>query len=82
MGYGARIRHLREGRGLKAKFVAERLGLTPAQYCDLEKGRKRLTAELAAGLADLFGITTDVILRPEVSGTLNDEQAVALDPTG
>lgn len=71
MNYGARIRELRSSRGLKAKFVAAKLGLSSAQYCDLEKGRKKLTADIVARLACILDVKTDDILCPEVSGTLN-----------
>lgn len=70
MDYGARIRELRMARGIKAKFVAEKLGLTAAQYCDLEKGRKQLTADLVTRLACVLHVRTDDILCPHVSETL------------
>lgn len=70
VNYGTRIKEIRESKGLKAKFVAEFLGLSSAQYCDLEKGRKKLTAELIRGIADVLGVSTDDILRPYVSETL------------
>ncbi len=82
MNYGAWIRCLRESRGLKAKFVAQKIGISPVQYSALEHGRKKLTADLVPKLADVFGLSADDILRPQVGETRTDEQAATLDPTG
>lgn len=70
MNYGIRIKEIRESKGLKAKFIAESLGLSSVQYCDLERGRKKLTAELVRGVADILGVATDDILRSHVSESL------------
>lgn len=62
MSYGARIRALRLERGLKAKYVAQKIGLSASQYSDLEHDRKKLTADLIVGLVDVLRITADEIL--------------------
>lgn len=75
MDYSKRVREFRVNRGLKAKFVAERTGLSSTQYCALEKGRKKLTADLAVKLADVFGVSLNDLLCPQVSGTLTKREA-------
>jgi transcriptional regulator with XRE-family HTH domain len=62
MSYGGRIRTLRLERGLKAKYVAEKIGLSASQYSDLEHDRKKLTADLIVGLVELLRVTADDIL--------------------
>jgi transcriptional regulator with XRE-family HTH domain len=62
MHCGRRIQRLRLERGLKAKFVAEKLGLSPSQYSDLEHDRKKLTADLIVGLASVLHVSADDIL--------------------
>jgi transcriptional regulator with XRE-family HTH domain len=62
MSYGARIRALRLERGLKAKYVAKKIGLSASQYSDLEHDRKKLTADLIVGLVDVLRVSADDIL--------------------
>lgn len=62
MSYGRRVQRLRLDRGLKAKYVAEKLGLSPSQYSDLEHDRKKLTADLIVGLASVLHVSADDIL--------------------
>lgn len=62
MSYGERIRRLRLERGLKAKYVAQRIGLSASQYSDLEHDRKKLTADLLVGLVDVLRISANDIL--------------------
>ncbi len=64
MCYGNRIKDVRERKGLKAKYVADKLDMSASQYCDLEKGRKKLTADLVVKIANILEIKTDDILCP------------------
>ena len=70
MTYGEQIRKIRERKGIKAKYVAGKLGLSASQYCDLEKGRKKLDAHLTVKIAGILEVTPNDILCPGISVTL------------
>lgn len=61
MNYGQRIKTIRELKGIKARFIAEKLNLSPAGYSGIERGRTKLTAERAAEIAEILGIKIDEI---------------------
>ena len=60
-----KLRILREQHGLSQRMLAEELGFTPAYIHFLETGKKKPNVELAIKLADLFGVSLDVLLRDE-----------------
>jgi transcriptional regulator with XRE-family HTH domain len=71
---GANLRALRLQRGLSQTDLAHQLGLARRGYIsNLETGRKAPSLALVVQLADLFGVTTDDLLRDtirlEVKGT-------------
>jgi transcriptional regulator with XRE-family HTH domain len=63
-----RIREIREktrdknGKKLSGIAIAKILGITPQYYYEIERGEKNLSAEMAAQLAEIFGVTTDYLL--------------------
>lgn len=59
---GDRIRATRRARNLTGGEVARRLGISAQYYYNIENGRRKLSAELAAGLAQLFGVSADYLL--------------------
>jgi transcriptional regulator with XRE-family HTH domain len=63
---GTKLRNLRfQHRWSQAELV-RRLGLTARSYIsNLEAGRKAPSIELVMQIADLFGVTTDTLLRDE-----------------
>ncbi|MZP30789.1 helix-turn-helix domain-containing protein [Heliobacterium undosum] len=69
MGCGSNVRELRVMKGLKAKFVASKIGVSPSMYCDMEKERRRIDASILAKIADVFGVSADELLRPRVRET-------------
>ncbi|GEM_PF-760962 len=42
--------------------VAKRLNITSQYYYEIERGKKRMSGEMAARLAEMFGVTTDYLL--------------------
>lgn len=71
MTYGERIKKLREAKGIKAIYVAERLGLSPAGYSGIEKGKSKLSAERAAEIAKILEVPiTRIFFDDEISVTL------------
>ena len=57
-----RIRDLREDRDLKQKQIAEFLLCDQSLYSKYERGERPLPLDLAAKLADFYGVSTDYIL--------------------
>jgi transcriptional regulator with XRE-family HTH domain len=58
----SRIRSIRRQKDLSGTKVAEMLGISAQYYYDIEKGKRNLSAEMAARLAEIFGVTTDYLL--------------------
>lgn len=61
---GDKLRYLRTQRHMTQVELAQRLGLARQGYVsNLEAGRKAPSLELVVQIADLFGVTTDYLLR-------------------
>lgn len=56
------LRKIRKDKNIKAKCIAEYLGVSPQYYYDLEKGRRRLNIDLIIQLADYFQVSIDYLL--------------------
>ena len=54
--YGNRIRKIRKTKGITSCYVAKKLGLTPGGYSDIERGRRKLSAERAEKIAEILDI--------------------------
>lgn len=68
MHFGQKLYTLRIQRQMTLKELAMAVGHTAHGYIsELEAGKKRPTVELVIKLAHLFGVTTDQLLRDEVS---------------
>jgi transcriptional regulator with XRE-family HTH domain len=59
---GSRLKELRKQKKLSGYKLAEKLGVSPQYYYELERGEKRLNEEIITALADIFGVTSDYIL--------------------
>lgn len=55
------LKKLREQRGLKQKFVAERIGISPNYYSQIENGHRYPQVEHLLKLRDIFNVTLDDI---------------------
>lgn len=62
---GSTIREFRELRGLKADELANAVGISRPYLANIEAGRKRLPAELAAKIAEHLRVRQISILRPD-----------------
>ncbi|MED4124047.1 helix-turn-helix transcriptional regulator [Halalkalibacterium halodurans] len=61
------------GKKLSGIAIAKKLGITPQYYYEIERGEKNLSADMAAKLADIFGVTTDYLLgKTDDTGTENN----------
>lgn len=52
---GAKIKRIREERGIEAKAVASHLGVTPGYICEVEAGRRNISAFLAWQIEKVLG---------------------------
>ncbi|TYP71411.1 DNA-binding XRE family transcriptional regulator [Paenibacillus methanolicus] len=57
-----RIRITRRVKDLTGAEVAEKLGISTQYYYNIERGRRKLSAEHAVKLAELFGVSLDYLL--------------------
>lgn len=55
------LKSLREERGLKQKFIAEKLGITANYYSQIENGHRPPQIEHLLILRDLFNVSLDEI---------------------
>lgn len=55
------IKHLRENRGIKQKFVAEQLGITANYYSQIENGHRLPQLEHLLILRNMFKVSLDDI---------------------
>ena len=75
--FGQKLHTLRVGRGLTLKDLAKALGYTAHGYIsELEAGKKVPTVELVLGVARLFEVTTDQLLKDELELKFDTEVAV------
>jgi transcriptional regulator with XRE-family HTH domain len=66
--FGAKLRHLRVREKLSQTDLAHRLALASRAYVsNLEAGRKMPSLDLVVQISDLFGITTEYLLRDRIS---------------
>jgi len=57
-----RLREIRKQKKIRPHDIAYTLGITIASYYRYEKEEQRLSADMLAKLAQLFGVSTDYIL--------------------
>jgi len=65
---GARIKALRQERGLLQKQLAEKAGLTASMVSQIESGRLTPTLPTLGKLAGVFGISVSELLEPPAAG--------------
>jgi transcriptional regulator with XRE-family HTH domain len=63
-----RIARLRRERGYSQTELAERIGIIQALVSDYEKGKLRLSADMAVRFARALEVTTDDLLQPKKRG--------------
>lgn len=55
------IKRLREDRGIKQKFIAEQLGISPNYYSQIENGHRQPQIDHLLKLRQIYGVTLDEI---------------------
>lgn len=76
--FGEKLRALRQNRGYTLRQLGSMLGVHHTHVSQLETDRKVPNAAMILKIADLFGVTTDVLMRDELELDLgSDDQGVA-----
>lgn len=57
-----RLKSLRESKGYKQNFIAEKIGIKSNTLSGYESGTRRPDAEILAKLADIYDVSTDYII--------------------
>ena len=68
MNIGKRIKELRSERGIKATFVADKIGIKGGLLSSIECERSNPTIPQLISLSDFFGVSIDYLIK----GTNND----------
>ena len=74
MTLGRFLKAFREADELSQTVFAKKLGLSRANLCDLEKGRKQVTPERAAKLAHKLGVPETVLIQLAMQDSLRAAQ--------
>jgi transcriptional regulator with XRE-family HTH domain len=64
--FSEKLRRLREQHGLSQKQLADQLGFTRFHISHLESGRTKPNAEILVCIANIFGVSVDVLVRDEL----------------
>lgn len=66
--FGKKLRHLRTENNMTLMALAEALGYSAhGHISELEAGKKVPTVEFVIKVSDLFGVSTDELIRDEVA---------------
>ncbi len=63
MNIGKRIKELRSERGIKATFVADKIGIKGGLLSSIECERSNPTIPQLISLSDFFGVSIDYLVR-------------------
>jgi len=74
----ARLRRAREAAGLSQGQVARKLGLHRPAVSEIEAGRRRVTVEEVAALAEMYGVSSEWITVGRVAGSDAADERLAL----
>jgi len=66
--FGTKLRVLRQQKGLTLEQLADHLGYETHSYLsEIESSKKKPTTELALKVSRLFSVSTDSLLKDEIS---------------
>lgn len=73
MKFGEKLKALRERENLTQTQMAEALGVFASEVADLESGSKTPDIEIVLDISRRFGVTTDYLLKDEISFGNNEK---------
>jgi transcriptional regulator with XRE-family HTH domain len=66
---------VRNQRGIKAKYVAEKLGISVTWYSQIENDKANISMEMAEKIANILGVSAGIFYENQLSETLNQQAA-------
>jgi len=66
MKFGEKLRLLRQKKGLSQTILGEMLNVQHSHVGRLERGEKTPNVAMVLKLAEIFGVTTDLLIRDEM----------------
>ena len=81
MTFGERLQALRQRAGMSQDALAERLGVSRQAVSRWERDETMPETDKVIALADLFGVTTDYLLRPRPEETEQKAQMPSREKT-
>ena len=69
---GTRIRELREERGIKQEYIAERMGISQSSYGRLEKDDNRLTAVKLQSISEILKVSVSVLFGEKATNFIHE----------
>ena len=79
--FGARLRRLREARGLSLRRLGAAVGLAPSFLSDVERGRTRPSLKSLAAIAGALGVDLRELLAPAGEAAPVDLRRALRDPS-
>lgn len=64
--FGEKLQQLRQRQGLSQSQLAEMLGVTRTHVSRMERGEKTPNIAMLLKIANIFGVTTDLLIRDEI----------------
>jgi transcriptional regulator with XRE-family HTH domain len=64
--FGEKLRTLRERQGLSQRQLSDMLGVHQSHLWRMEQGKKTPNVAMVLKVADIFGVTTDQLIRDEI----------------
>ena len=64
--FGEKLQLLRQRQGLSQSQLAEMLGVTRTHVSRMERGEKIPNIAMLLKIANIFGVTTDLLIRDEI----------------
>lgn len=56
LNIGFKIKSIRQSKGMTAKFVASKVGISPSALCKYENNKRAIRADLLPTFADVLGV--------------------------
>jgi transcriptional regulator with XRE-family HTH domain len=75
MNIGERVRELRNERGVKATFIASKIGISQPHLSMIERDKQLPTIPQLISLSDFFGVSIDYLVKG--ANDENSSRAVA-----
>jgi transcriptional regulator with XRE-family HTH domain len=72
---GEKIKRIRSEKGITARFVANKVGISPSTLCKYEKNSRAIRAELLPSFANALGVDLQVFFEENVGETSISEPA-------